>query len=127
MTPPRRYQSQPDDMPAPEPVYMTLGDHDDRLNTLEKKVDDLGDSISDAVREIKNSNSSETRKMIAAIAGAAITTIGGVFGAAHLEHPAPPPQVQRSALDMRLDECRPIHEPGSRAECFSRVFDGAPK
>lgn len=131
---PRRFPSRPDAMPAPESVYLTLHDHDSRLEEIESKVgsvadkvDRVSDDLRNAVLEIKISNSSETRKLIAAIAGTALTILGGVFGAAKLEHPDPPPPVLRSALDMRLDECRPIHEAGSRAECFSRVFEASPK
>lgn len=126
MSPQRRHPSRPDEMPAPESVYRELWAHDTRLDTLEEKIDavatDLGASVREAVREIKSSNSSETRKLIAAIAGAAITTIGGVFGAARLERPTPPVAIQRSALDVRLDSCRAMGPGQSREDCFTRVM-----
>lgn len=123
---PRRYPSRPDDMPAPESVYRTLQEHDDQLDTLEQKIDALGKDVRaevrDAVRDIKLSNSSETRKLIAAIAGTALTLLGGIFGAAKLEHRDPPAQIPRSVLDIKMDACRTL-QPGSasRLECVQRV------
>lgn len=139
MIPPRRYPSQPDAMPAPEFVYRALQEHEDRLSALdtlgqshEDRLDgidtlvkdtarDLKDEVKDAVREIKASNGNETRKLIAAIAGSAITMLGGVIGVAKLERPAPPITIPRSTLDIRLDLCRPLGPGPSREECFDRI------
>lgn len=134
MNPPRRYPSRPDDMPAPESVYQALQEQEDRLGTLAATVEDLDtrvkdtvrdlkDEVKDAVREIKASNGNETRKLIAAIAGSAITVLGGVIGMARLEHHEPPPVIPRSALDIRLDQCRPMGPGPSREECFNRVVE----
>ena len=134
---PRRLPSRPDAMPAPESVYQTLHEHEDRLDQIERNVDGLRDAVKgarddvkgarddvkEAVREIKSSNSSETRKMIMAIAVAALTTFGGIFGASRLDRPAAPVAIPRSALDVNLDECRKL-KPGSagREECTARVL-----
>lgn len=125
-----RFGSRPEIPHAPD-VYEILADHDRQLGELgglaqEGKLADA--QILTELREIKATDRHATTKLISALVVTVITTIGGVIGTVAAMRPGQPPAVPaRSALDVALDECRSIHDPGSRAECMSRVFEAAPK
>lgn len=126
---PRRFGSEPDAdaVAPPEFVYEKLSDHEDKIDALREDLTEglteVRRELKDAVTEIKRSNNGETVKVLAGVAVAMITTIGGVFGAAKLERPVPPPVIQRSEIDVRFDACRAMGPGLSREECFQRVLD----
>lgn len=125
----RRLHSQPELEPLPERVYELLSGFDTRISGLEQaslENEQQNSRILDKLEDIKATDRHALTKLIVGLATTAITVIAGqrllAPSVAHVDPPA-----SRSALDMRLDECRPIHESGSRAECFSRVFEETPK
>lgn len=129
--PRQRLRSHADDEPIPERVYEVLQGFDTEIKELkqdsrENKVQNA--RIIDLVEGLKATDRHALTKLVIGFASTALVTIGGILGGMQAFKASPPPPViQRSALDVQLDQCRPILEPGSRAECFSRVFDGAPK
>lgn len=126
-----RFGSKPDrEVHAPD-VYEVLQRHDEDIAELkglahEGKVADS--QILSKLTNIEATDRHATTKMIAALVVTVITTLGGVIGTIAAMRPgAAPPTPERSALDVKLDVCRPIHDPGSRSECMARVFDESPK
>jgi hypothetical protein len=134
VTAPRRYPSRPDREPrephAPD-VYEILEGFDERIGGLEADSKDNkrdNASILTKLTNIEATDRHATTKLIAGLATTAILTIGGILGGQQLTKAAPPVEhPMRSPLDMRFDECRPIHEAASRTECFDRVFAESPK
>ncbi len=128
-----RLRSHADDEPIPERVYEVLQGFDARVGGLEEAVSalkslaedsKLGQArIVDKLEDIKATDRHALTKMIGGLAGTAILTIGSILGGQQLLKPgAPtPPPIARSALDVRLDTCRPMPAGPSREECFARV------
>lgn len=125
---PRRHPSRPDRDPPQSPdVYELLHEHDRRLGGLEGLAQEnkiANATILSEVREIKATDRHATTKLIGAAISTIVLTVGGILGGQQLAKStipvtAPPPA--RSALDVRLDQCRPIRPGPSREECFARV------
>lgn len=130
----QRMRSNAEDEPIPERVYEILRGFDKRVEKVEDTTDRLehasqkneiqNSQIIKSLEDIKATDRHALTKLAVGLATTALVTIGGVVGGIQatkttVDHA---PVVQRSALDMALDQCRPIQEAGTRAECFSRVF-----
>jgi hypothetical protein len=120
-----RFGSKPDrEVHAPD-VHEILERHDIAIDELkdfarEGRVADA--EILTELRTIKATDRHAFTKIIAALVTTAITVIGGQ----RLLAPSPPlPEPShvpaRSALDVKLDLCRPMPPGPSRVECFERI------
>lgn len=120
-----RLRSHAEDEPIPERVYAVLHGFDERIGGLEEaaranKSDNA--AILTVVRNLEATDRHATSKMIAALVVTVITTLAGVLGTIAAMRPgAQPPAPARSALDIRLDTCRPMPPGLSREDCFARV------
>jgi hypothetical protein len=126
-----RLGSKPDREVFSPDVYEILAKHDEDIGQLKDLAQEgkLADAaILSKLTGIEATDRHATTKLISALVVTVITTIGGVIGTVAAMRPGqPPPPAARSELDVKLDACRPIHDPGSRAECMSRVFEAEPK
>lgn len=137
MTAPRRgFGSRPEFREPHSPdAFEVLHEHDDRIGGVEKRLSSLEGlaqkgELADAQILTKLTNIEATdRHATAKLIGAAIltiaSTVGGIYGVQVATRPSAPvtqPGPTRSALDVRLDECRSM-QPGSpsRTECFQRI------
>lgn len=132
LLPRQRLRSHADDESIPERVYEVLQGFDTAISDLKQDAREnkqQNAQIIKSLEDIKATDRHALTKLVVGLASTALVTIGGVVGGmqAFKSSGAPVPPIQRSALDVQLDPCRPIVEPGSRAECFSRVFAAAPK
>ena len=127
-----RLRSHAEDEPIPERVYAVLHGFDTRIGGLEEdsqqnKRDNAAirsdnAAILTVVRNLEATDRHATSKMIAALVVTVITTLAGVIGTIAATRPsAAPPAPARSALDVRLDTCRPMPSGPSREDCFARV------
>lgn len=114
---PRRHPSKPDREPHAPDVYEILAGFEGRLDGFERGQAELLERVERGFASGKH----ETIKVIAGVVVAAL----GVIGGQRALTPNPPPEVHnvptRSALDVRLDLCRPMAPGPSREECFARV------
>lgn len=133
--PRQKLRSHAEAEPIPERVYEVLQGFDTRIGGLEGQMGELKEDsrenkrqnaqIISKLEDIKATDRHALTKLVIGFATTAVVTIGGILGGmqAFKAPAAAPAPIQRSALDVKLDVCRPIQEPGSRAECFSRVFE----
>jgi hypothetical protein len=121
-----RFGSRPE-VHAPD-VYEILADHATAIGELKGLASEgkLADAqILSELRDIKATDRHATTKLISALVVTVITTIGGVIGTVAAMRPGASAEIHtpaRSALDVRLDQCRPITPGPSREECFARVM-----
>jgi len=124
---PRRHPSKPDREPQAPDVYEILHEHDKRLGGLEGLAQEgkLADAkIIDKLENIEATGTHQLVKQIIALATTAVVTVGGILGGQQLTKPSIPvttPPPARSALDVKLDLCRPMAPGPGREECFARV------
>lgn len=100
----------------PEAVFHALQSMSGKIEETNLKVATLADTVTKLVA----SGRTETAKIIAGVVIAALGVIGGQRALAPSPSPAPVPIV-RSALDIRLDVCRPMAPGPSREDCFART------
>lgn len=127
-----KLRSHADAEPIPERVYEVLHAFEKQLVDFDQRIGGLEDhaqegKLADAqilskLAGLEATDRHATTKLISALVITVITTIGGVMGTVAAMRPgAPPPMPARSALDIRLDTCRPMPPGPSRVECFARV------
>lgn len=92
---------------------------DERFERFERRFSAFEDRVEDALADAVASWRALALKQIGAVAVAALGVIGTVL--ATRIPPAPPP---RSAMDLSLDECRPLAGAERRA-CFERKAPAA--
>jgi hypothetical protein len=130
---PRRFLSRLESEPMPETVYQALHEHETEIDQLATTVEKLNGSVEKLEGTVATLNvtvatsqanaKGETNKLIVTVVLAAL----GLLGGNRVINPTPPTpapvetHVQRSNLDIRLDQCRPMPPGPSRAECYARV------
>ncbi len=128
-------RSRPDAEALPEPVYQALLEHETEIATLSKSVEKLDGTVEKLEGTVQTLNlavtsatanaKGETNKLIVTVVLAALGLLGGnkaISVATEPKTPAPvETHVQRSNLDIRLDQCRPMPPGPGRAECYARV------
>lgn len=121
---PRRHPSRPDPEAHAPDVYEILEGFDGRIGQVEGHVLEIKKGQADTLTELRVMAATDrhaTAKLIAGLVATAITVIGGQRLLAS-SAAQPPPPITRSALDVRLDMCRPMAPGPSREECFARVM-----
>lgn len=116
---PRRPHPSRPELPHAPDVYEVLQGFEGRLDGFERGQAELLERVERGFASGKH----ETVKVIAGVVVAALGVIGGQRA---LAPTAPIPETRnvpaRSALDVKLDLCRPMAPGPSRDECFSRII-----